>query len=68
MADRRLVWALIVLAVIPTIGGFGLYTASLGHLPAGTANLLATLEPITIIIVGTVITVVMMIITVTATV
>jgi drug/metabolite transporter (DMT)-like permease len=37
---------LIVLAVIPTIGGFGLYTASLGHLPAGTANLLATLEPV----------------------
>ncbi|MFN8595824.1 MAG: EamA family transporter [Anaerolineae bacterium] len=37
---------LIVLAVIPTIGGFGLYTASLGYLPAGTANLLATLEPV----------------------
>jgi drug/metabolite transporter, DME family len=37
---------LIVLAVIPTIGGFGLYTASLGHLSAGTANLLATLEPV----------------------
>jgi DME family drug/metabolite transporter len=37
---------LIVLAVIPTVVGFGLYTASLGHLPAGTANLLATLEPV----------------------
>lgn len=37
---------LIVLAVIPTVGGFGLYTASLAHLPAGTANLLATLEPV----------------------
>jgi drug/metabolite transporter (DMT)-like permease len=39
-------WAiLIVLAIIPTLGGFGLYTASLSHLPAGTANLIATLEP-----------------------
>ncbi|MGH2593605.1 MAG: DMT family transporter, partial [Anaerolineae bacterium] len=39
-------WAiLIVLAVVPTLGGFGLYTASLGYLPAGTANLIATLEP-----------------------
>ncbi len=37
---------LIVLAVIPTIGGFGLYTASLGYLTAGTANLIATLEPV----------------------
>jgi DME family drug/metabolite transporter len=37
---------LIVLAVIPTIGGFGLYTASLGYLPAGTANLIAVLEPV----------------------
>jgi DME family drug/metabolite transporter len=37
---------LIVLAIIPTIGGFGLYAASLGYLPAGTANLLATLEPV----------------------
>ncbi len=37
---------LIILAVIPTIGGFGLYTASLGYLPAGTANLIAVLEPV----------------------
>jgi drug/metabolite transporter (DMT)-like permease len=37
---------LLILAVIPTIGGFGLYTASLGHLSAGTANLIATLEPV----------------------
>lgn len=37
---------LIVLAVIPTLGGFGLYTASLGYLPAGTANLIAVLEPV----------------------
>jgi drug/metabolite transporter, DME family len=37
---------LFVLAVVPTLGGFGFYTASLGYLPAGTANLLATLEPL----------------------
>ena len=37
---------LFVLAVGPTLGGFGFYTASLGYLPAGTANLLATLEPV----------------------
>ena len=36
---------LFILAVIPTLGGFGLYTASLAYLPAGTANLIATLEP-----------------------
>jgi len=39
-------WAILfVLAVLPTLGGFGLYTASLSYLPAGTANLIATLEP-----------------------
>ena len=37
---------LLFLAVVPTLGGFGFYTASLGYLPAGTANLLATLEPL----------------------
>ncbi len=37
---------LFILAVIPTLGGFGFYTASLGYLPTGTANLLATLEPV----------------------
>ena len=37
---------LFILAVIPTLGGFGLYTASMGYLPAGTANLIATLEPV----------------------
>ncbi len=36
---------LILLAVGPTIGGFGLYTVSLGYLPASIANLIATLEP-----------------------
>lgn len=39
-------WAiLITLAVLPTIGGYGLYTVSLGYLPASVANLIATLEP-----------------------
>ena len=31
---------LLVLAVAPTLGGYGFYTASLGYLPTGTANLL----------------------------
>jgi len=39
-------WAiLIILAVLPTIGGYGLYSVSLGYLPASVANLIATLEP-----------------------
>jgi len=37
---------LILLAVGPTIGGFGLYTVSLTYLPASVANLIATLEPV----------------------
>jgi len=36
---------LAVLAVGPTIGGYGLYTVSLTYLPASVANLIATLEP-----------------------
>jgi drug/metabolite transporter (DMT)-like permease len=36
---------LFVLAVGPTIGGYGLYTVSLTYLPASVANLIATLEP-----------------------
>ena len=36
---------LVLLAVGPTLGGYGLYTVSLTHLPAATANLIATLEP-----------------------
>ena len=36
---------LALLAVGPTIGGFGLYTVSLTYLPASVANLIATLEP-----------------------
>jgi drug/metabolite transporter (DMT)-like permease len=39
-------WAwLFALAVGPTIGGFGLYTYSLSYLPAGVANLIASMEP-----------------------
>jgi len=36
---------LLVLALGPTIGGYGLYTLSLTYLPASVANLIATLEP-----------------------
>jgi drug/metabolite transporter (DMT)-like permease len=37
---------LIVLAVGPTAGGFGLYTVSLTYLPVGIASLIATIEPV----------------------
>ena len=36
---------LVVLAVGPTVGGYGLYTVSLSYLPASFANLIATFEP-----------------------
>ncbi len=36
---------LLLLALAPTIGGYGLYTVSMKYLPAGTANLITTLEP-----------------------
>lgn len=36
---------LFLLAVGPTIGGFGLYSYSLSFLPAGVANLIASMEP-----------------------
>lgn len=36
---------LVLLSLGPTIGGYGLYTASLNYLPAVTANLVVTLEP-----------------------
>ncbi len=37
---------LLVLAVGPTIGGYGLFTVSLTYLPASVAQLIATLEPL----------------------
>jgi drug/metabolite transporter (DMT)-like permease len=51
---RQLLWlgnswnawiVLLILAAGPTIGGYGLYIASLVYLPASIANLIATLEP-----------------------
>jgi drug/metabolite transporter (DMT)-like permease len=40
-------WILLAaLAAGPTAIGFGLYNASLGRLPAGTANLIASMEPV----------------------
>jgi drug/metabolite transporter (DMT)-like permease len=39
-------WAvLLLLAMAPTLGGYGLYTLSLTYLPASVANLIATMEP-----------------------
>jgi drug/metabolite transporter (DMT)-like permease len=44
--DALVGWGvLLLLAVGPTIGGYGLYTVSLTMLPAATANLIVTLEP-----------------------
>jgi len=37
---------LLLLAVGPTVLGFGLYNVSLGYLPSSVANLIATLEPV----------------------
>jgi len=37
---------LVILALGPTVGGFGLYTLSLSYLPASVANLIAMLEPV----------------------
>jgi len=47
LGDAWLGWLILVtLAVVPTVGGFGLYTVSLGYLPASVANVIATLEPV----------------------
>jgi drug/metabolite transporter (DMT)-like permease len=44
--EAALGWGtMLVLAIGPTLGGYGLYTVSLTRLPAATANLIATLEP-----------------------
>lgn len=46
LGDAWVGWiVLLALAIGPTIGGYGLYTVSLGYLPASVANLIATLEP-----------------------
>ncbi len=54
LASSQLFWlgqslpawgALALLALGPTVGGFGLYTVSMGYLQASVANLIATLEP-----------------------
>ena len=37
--------AFILLAMGPTVGGYGLYTLSMSYLPASIVNLIATLEP-----------------------
>jgi drug/metabolite transporter (DMT)-like permease len=47
LGDQWLGWLiLILLAIGPTLGGYGLYTVSLSYLPASVANLIATLEPV----------------------
>jgi drug/metabolite transporter (DMT)-like permease len=46
LGDDWIAWlVLVALAWLPTIGGYGLYTVSLGYLPVSVANLIATLEP-----------------------
>ena len=47
LGDAWIGWAILfILAVVPTVGGFGLYTVSLSYLQASVANLIATLEPV----------------------
>jgi drug/metabolite transporter (DMT)-like permease len=39
-------WSILfILGVLPTLGGFGLYTLSMRFIPATSSNLVATLEP-----------------------
>jgi DME family drug/metabolite transporter len=46
LGSSALGWGVLaLLAVGPTVGGYGLYTVSLTYLPASVANLIATLEP-----------------------
>ena len=46
LKDAWFAWGmLIILALGPTIGGYGLYNLSMRYLPAGVANLIVTLEP-----------------------
>ena len=47
LGDSLTGWSiLILLALVPTIAGYGLYTGSLNYLPTNVANLIATLEPV----------------------
>lgn len=55
IASTELLWlggaldgwlVLVLLAIGPTIGGFGLYMVSLGYLPVSVAQLIATIEPV----------------------
>jgi drug/metabolite transporter (DMT)-like permease len=40
-------WSILfILGIAPTLGGFGLYTMSMRFIPATSANLVATLEPV----------------------
>lgn len=43
--DAKGWFALVLLGIGPTIGGYGLYNYSLSYLPASVVNLLATMEP-----------------------
>jgi len=46
LRDSWIGWGLLfLLAIGPTLGGYGLYTFSMTILPASVANLIATLEP-----------------------
>ena len=47
LGDSFAGWAvLIILAIVPTLFGYGLYNISLKHLPSSVANLIMTSEPI----------------------
>ncbi len=46
LGDSTTAWGILFfLAIVPTLGGFGLYTLSLRYLAPTVANLIATLEP-----------------------
>jgi len=46
LGDSRTAWGILFsLAIVPTLGGYGLYTLSLRYLSPTVANLIATLEP-----------------------
>ena len=47
LGDSLRGWGILFfLGVAPTLGGFGLYTLSMRYIPATSANLVATLEPV----------------------